>query len=160
MSAALHDRRCIVYGAEAGQGPALVRALREAGAQVAITSATTDGAALFALKRLAGPGGAAQAVDLTNPTNVRVATRKLAKQLGGLDVAVVAVAAGGAALLEVAARELARSPRPRLFLLGETGAAGACAADGPDLRGVPLEALSDPDPVAQLVALLEAGGER
>ena len=64
-----------------------MRALREAGAQVAITSATTDGAALFALKRLAGPGGAAQAVDLTNPTNIRVATRKLAKQLGGLDVA-------------------------------------------------------------------------
>ena len=86
MGAALHDRRCIVYGAEAGHGPALVRALREAGAQVAITSATTGGAALFALKRLAGPGGAAQAVDLANPTNIRVATRKLAKQLGGLDV--------------------------------------------------------------------------
>lgn len=151
MGAALHDRRCIVYGAEAGHGPPLVRALRAAGAQVAITSATTDGAALFALKRLAGPGGGAQAVDLTNPTNVRVATRKLAKQLGGLDVAVVAAAAGGSALLEVAARELARSARPRLFVVGEaTG-----VADGPDLRGVPLHTLSGPDPVAELLALLQ-----
>ena len=156
MVEAIHDRRCIVYGAETGHGPALVRALRAAGAQVAITSATTDGAALFALKRLAGPGGAAQAVDLTNPTNVRVATRKLAKQLGGLDVAVVAAAAGGSALIEVAARELARSSHPRLFVVGEaTG-----AADGPDLRGVPLHTLSDPDPVAQLLALLRDGGER
>ncbi len=157
MGAALHDRRCIVYGAEAGHGPALVRALRAAGARVAITSATTDGAALFTLKRLAGPGGAAQAVDLTNPTNVRVATRKLAKQLGGLDVAVVAVAAGGSALLEVAARELARSARPRLIVVGE---AGADAGDGPDLRGVPLHTLSGPDPAARLLALLEDDGAR
>ena len=155
MDATLHDRRCIVYGAEAGHGPALVRALRAAGAQVAITSATTDGAALFALKRLAGPGGAAQAVDLTNPTNIRVATRKLAKQLGGLDVAVVP-AAGGSAPLEVAARELARSAHPRLFVVGEaTG-----GADGPDLRGVPLHTLSGPDPAAELLALLEDGGAR
>jgi NAD(P)-dependent dehydrogenase (short-subunit alcohol dehydrogenase family) len=156
MSAALHDRRCIVYGAEAGHGPALVRALRDAGAQVAITSATTDGAALFALKRLAGPGGAAQAVDLTNPTNVRVATRKLAKQLGGLDMAVVAVAAGGSALLAVAARELRRADRPLLIVVGATAAEDPAAGGG----GVPLHALSGPDPAAQLLALLEDGGER
>lgn len=155
MGATLHDRRCIVYGAEAGHGPALVRALRAAGAQVAITSATTDGAALFALKRLAGPGGAAQAVDLTNPTNVRVATRKLAKQLGGLDVAVVP-AAGGSAPLEVAARELARSSHPRLFVVGEATGGG----DIPDLRGVPLHTLPGPDPAAQLLALLQDGGAR
>lgn len=155
MGATPHDRRCIVYGAEAGHGPALVRALRAAGAQVAITSATTDGAALFALKRLAGPGGAAQAVDLTNPTNVRVATRKLAKQLGGLDVAVVP-AAGGSALLEVAARELARSSHPRLFVVGDPTGGG----DIPDLRGVPLHTLPGPDPAAQLLALLRDGGAR
>ena len=155
MGATLHDRRCIVYGAEAGHGPALVRALRAAGAQVAITSATTDGAALFALKRLAGPGGAAQAVDLTNPTNVRVATRKLAKQLGGLDVAVVP-AAGGSAPLEVAARELARSSHPRLFVVGEATGGG----DIPDLRGVPQHTLPGPDPAAQLLALLQDGGAR
>ena len=156
MGAALQDRRCIVYGAEAGHGPALVRALREAGAQVAITSATTDGAALFALKRLAGPGGAAQAVDLTNPTNIRVATRKLAKQLGGLDVAVVAVAAGGPALLDIAARELRRAERPRLIVVG-----GAAAADTVDpVRDVPLHAIGGPDPVAELLALLQDDGER
>ena len=156
MGAALHDRRCIVYGAEVGHGPALVRALREAGAQVAITSATTDGAALFALKRLAGPGGAAQAVDLTNPTNIRVATRKLAKQLGGLDVAVVAVAAGGPALLDIAARELRRAERPRLIVVG----AAAAAAPADPVRAVPLHAIGGPDPVAELLALLQDDGER
>ncbi len=156
MGAALHDRRCIVYGAEAGHGPALVRALREAGAQVAITSATTDGAALFALKRLAGPGGAAQAVDLTNPTNIRVATRKLAKQLGGLDVAVVAVAAGGPALLDIAARELRRADRPRLIVVG----AAAEAAPPDPVREVPLHAIGGPDPVAELLVLLQDDGER
>ena len=156
MGAALHDRRCIVYGAETGHGPALVRALREAGAQVAITSATTDGAALFALKRLAGPGGAAQAVDLTNPTNIRVATRKLAKQLGGLDVAVVAVAAGGPALLDIAARELRRAERPRLIVVG----AAAEAAPADPVREVPLHAIGGPDPVAELLVLLQDDGER
>ena len=156
MGAALQDRRCIVYGAEAGHGPALVRALREAGAQVAITSATTDGAALFALKRLAGPGGAAQAVDLSNPTNIRVATRKLAKQLGGLDVAVVVGAAGGPALLDIAARELRRAARPRLIVVGD-----AAAADPADpVREVPLHAIGGPDPVAELLALLQDDGER
>ena len=156
MGAGLEDRRCIVYGAEAGHGPALVRALREAGAQVAITSATTDGAALFALKRLAGPGGAAQAVDLTNPTNIRVATRKLAKQLGGLDVAVVVGAAGGPALLDIAARELRRAARPRLIVVG-----AAAAADPADaVRDVPLHAIGGPDPVAELLALLQDDGAR
>ena len=156
MGAGLEDRRCIVYGAEAGHGPALVRALREAGAQVAITSATTDGAALFALKRLAGPGGAAQAVDLTNPTNIRVATRKLAKQLGGLDVAVVVGAAGGSALLDIAARELRRAERPRLIVVG--GVAAAAPADA--VRDVPLHAIGGPDPVAELLGLLQDGGAR
>ena len=156
MGAALQDRRCIVYGAEAGHGPALVRALREAGAQVAITSATTDGAALFALKRLAGPGGAAQAVDLTNPTNIRVATRKLAKQLGGLDVAVVAGAVGGPALLDIAARELRRADRPRLIVVG----AAAEAATADPVRDIPLHAIGGPDPVAELLGVLQDDGAR
>ena len=157
MGAGLEDRRCIVYGAEVEHGPALVRALRAAGARVAITSATTDGAALFALKRLAGPGGAAQAVDLTNPTNIRVATRKLAKQLGGLDVAVVVGTTGGSALLDIAARELRRAEAPRLIVVG----AVAAVPDPADAVGdVPLHAIGGPDPVAELLGLLQDGGAR
>ena len=84
----LGGRRAIVYGAESPLGGALCAALREAGATVGVTSAGTDGNALFALKKAAA-GGPSAAVDLTNATNVRVATRKLSKELGGLEIAVV-----------------------------------------------------------------------
>ncbi|MEE9278278.1 MAG: SDR family oxidoreductase, partial [Dehalococcoidia bacterium] len=92
----LSGRRVIVYGAETTLGRAIVAALREAGAAVGVTSATTDGNALFALKKAAA-GGASEAVDLTNATNVQVATKKLRKELGGLDAAVVVPAAYHAA---------------------------------------------------------------
>jgi len=85
----LSGRRAIVYGAEGAHAAAAVSALREAGATVAVTSASTGGDALFRMKRTAA-GGPAEAVDLSNGANVQVATRKLAKQLGGLDIAVVA----------------------------------------------------------------------
>ena len=84
----LSGRRLIVYGAESPLGGAIVDALREAGATVGVTSATTDGTALFALKKVAA-GGPSAAVDMSNPTGVQVATRKLQKALTGLDGAVV-----------------------------------------------------------------------
>lgn len=83
----LRGRRVIVYGAESDTGRAIAEALREAGARVGVTSATTDGSALLALKKAAA-GGAAEAVDLTNPASVQVATKKLRKALGGIDAAV------------------------------------------------------------------------
>ena len=94
----LEDRRVLVYGAEHPAAGEVVRALREAGAMVAVTSAGTDGDALFKMKRIAA-GGPAEAVDLANGKNVQVATRKLAKQLGGLDAAIAAPAAYFAAPL-------------------------------------------------------------
>ena len=87
----LRGRRIVIYGAESSAGQALVAAFRDCGATVAVTSATTDGTALFALKKVAA-GGVSEAVDLTNATNVQVATKKLRKELGGLDVAVVVAA--------------------------------------------------------------------
>jgi len=88
----LSGRRVIVYGAETPTGRAIADAFREAGATVGVTSASTAGDALFALKKSAA-GGPSEAVDLANATNVQVATKKLQKDLGGLDVAVVAPAA-------------------------------------------------------------------
>lgn len=88
----LKGRRVLLYGAEHPSAGAIIRALREAGAMVAVTSAGTDGDALFKMKRIAA-GGPAEAVDLANGKNVQVATRKLAKQLGGLDAAIAAPAA-------------------------------------------------------------------
>jgi len=84
----LGGRRAIVYGAESAVGAAIVHAFREAGASVAVASASTGGDALFRLKKAAA-GAPSAAVDLANATNVQVATRKLVKDLGGLDVAVV-----------------------------------------------------------------------
>ena len=84
----LDGRKAIVYGAESPLGRAITDGLREAGATVGVTSAMTDGAALLELERSAA-GGPAEAVDLTNAKNVQVATRKLQKDLGGLDIAVV-----------------------------------------------------------------------
>lgn len=85
----LSGRRIIVYGAELPAAGAIVDAFREAGADVGVASANTDGASLFRLKKIAA-GGPAETVDLANGTNVQVATRKLSKALGGVDAALVA----------------------------------------------------------------------
>lgn len=85
----LSGQRAIIYGVETPVGGAIAAGLREAGATVAVTSSTTDGDALLQLKR-ATVGAPAEAVDLGNGTNVQVATKKLRKELGGLDIAVAA----------------------------------------------------------------------
>ena len=84
----LAGRRVIVYGAEKPAATAIVQGLREAGASVGVTSANTDGTSLFRLKK-AADGGPNESVDLSNGTNIQVATRKISKELGGLDAAVV-----------------------------------------------------------------------
>ncbi|PZC47711.1 MAG: hypothetical protein DK306_001047 [Chloroflexi bacterium] len=154
LPADLESLRCVVYGAEIDPGPGVVQALRDAGARLGLTSATMDGAALFALKRLAA-GSPAQAVDLGNATNVRVATRKLAKALGGMDVAVLVAGAGltrdaVAAVLAIAERELVRAPHPRLFLLGGEALGAAPSA----FPRVPTHMLSGADSIAALRGLL------
>lgn len=111
----LAGRRAIVFGGDTALGRALAVALRDAGALVGVTSATTDGQALFALKRAAA-GGPAEATDLTNPVSVRVATKKLRKALGGLDLAALVLrastlergASAAAEPLRIAAKEIAR----------------------------------------------------
>ena len=111
----LIGRRAIVFGGDTALGRALAAALRDAGALVGVTGTTTDGQALFALKRAAA-GGPAEATDLANPTSVRVATKKLRKALGGLDLAALVLhastlersAATAAEPLRIAAKEIAR----------------------------------------------------
>lgn len=111
----LAGRRAIVFGGDTAPGRALAAALRDAGALVGVTGTTTDGQALFALKRAAA-GGPAEATDLANPTSVRVATKKLRKALGGLDLAALVLhvstlersAAAAAEPLRIAAKEIAR----------------------------------------------------
>ncbi len=112
----LSGRRVVIYGAERPLGSALLRLLRAGGAQAGVASARTDGASLFALKRAAAADAPAEAADLANPTSVQVATRKLARALGGLDLAVVAAAPDDApdaviGALRSALREIRRGRR-------------------------------------------------
>ena len=137
----LSGRRVIVYGAETDAGRAIAEALRAAGASIGVCSNATEGAALFALKRAAA-GAPAESVDVTNPTNVRVATRKLAKALGGLDIAVVLPPRDLPrealdAVLEIAVRELGRADDPSLVLITATARADLPAR----IRDVPVQQL-------------------
>jgi len=83
-------------GASGETASAVAIACAEAGADVAVTSATQDADEAFAIRRLAkrisdlDRRSIAEAVDLSLGTNVQVAVRQIAKQLGGIDVLVVA----------------------------------------------------------------------
>lgn len=155
----LIGRRAIVFGGDTALGRALAAALRDAGALVGVTGTTTDGQALFALKRAAA-GGPAEATDLANPTSVRVATKKLRKALGGLDLAALVLhastlersAATAAEPLRIAAKEIARgagADASRVVLIvAEADPAGA--APRFDLRSL-LNSVAGVTAVALLV---------
>ncbi len=141
----LSGLRAIVYGAERPSAAAAAAALREAGAAVGVTSAETGGSAAFRMKKAAA-GGPAEAVDLANGTNVQVATRKLAKQLGGVDIA---IAAPGARFAQPLHKTLDADVQRLLSAnLGGTYAAFRSAAR--EFRGRP----------GRLIALLEAPAVR
>jgi NAD(P)-dependent dehydrogenase (short-subunit alcohol dehydrogenase family) len=86
-------------GAASGAGRAIALAFADAGAEVAITSATTDAEEAFSVQRLGrtlaanGRGGIAEAVDMSIGANVQVAVRQIAKAMGAIDLLVVATAA-------------------------------------------------------------------
>lgn len=112
----LSGRRVLLLGAETDVGRAIASALAEAGADLALVAATSDAEAAFAVQRLArrlsAPGrrSIAQAIDATNEAAVRVMTRQVSKELGGLDALVVCADVGEktAAACRFAAREIAR----------------------------------------------------
>ncbi len=85
-------------GAASEIGKAIALAFADAGADVALTSATPDAEEAFAVQRLArsiggkGRRSMAEAVDMSLGANVQVAVRQIAKELGGIDVLAVAAA--------------------------------------------------------------------
>jgi NAD(P)-dependent dehydrogenase (short-subunit alcohol dehydrogenase family) len=91
-----NGRSVIVMGAGNALGSAIAHAFADAGANVAVTSATTDAEEVFGVQRLAKAIGAkgrrsmAEAVDLSIGTNVQVAVRQIVKGIGLLDVLVLA----------------------------------------------------------------------
>ena len=91
MTPPLAGRRVLLLGAETDVGRACAEALADAGATLALVSATGDAEAAFAVKRLASRLDAAtsQAIDATNEAAVRVMVRQVSKALGGLNAVVV-----------------------------------------------------------------------
>ena len=92
--ATLSGKKALVLGAGTPAGGAAARALAQAGADVAVASTSLDGDEVMAVRRVrraveqAGRRAAEYSFDLTLPTNVRVSTRQVAKEMGGLDLLV------------------------------------------------------------------------
>ncbi|MXX80100.1 MAG: SDR family oxidoreductase [Chloroflexi bacterium] len=141
----LSGRRAIVYGAEKPVATAIVQGLREAGAAVGVTSANTDGTSLFRLKK-AADGGPNESVDLSNGTNIQVATRKISKELGGLDAAIVVPQLYHAAPI----RKTLDADIQRVLMANLGGAYAAFRSASREFRGKP----------GRLIAVLDASAVR
>ncbi len=92
----LSGKRSLVVGAATSVGQAIALALSEAGADVTVTSATTDAAEAQAIKRLAeqiavmGPQHEPHVLDASQGDAVQITVREVVNDLGGLDVLVTA----------------------------------------------------------------------
>jgi len=93
----LSGRKALVIGAGSPVGGAIAVALAEAGADVAVASASIDGDEVMAVRRTRrriealGRQTAEYAFDVTLGQNVQVSTRQTAKEMGGLQIVVYAV---------------------------------------------------------------------
>jgi NAD(P)-dependent dehydrogenase (short-subunit alcohol dehydrogenase family) len=89
-------RRALVMGANSLAGEAIAIAIAQAGADVAVTTTTSDAEEAFNLRRVRkrvtdlGRKAMDVSVDLSLPTSVQVTVRQVAKELGGIDLLVVA----------------------------------------------------------------------
>lgn len=92
----LSGKRALVMGAGSSVGRAIALALAEAGADVAVSSTSHDGQEVVAVKntarQIAGMGRRTvdQAVDAAVGRGVRAMVRRVARELGGLDILVSA----------------------------------------------------------------------
>lgn len=90
----LAGRKALVIGAGTPAGRAAAVALAAAGADVAVAAGSVEGEEVMAVRRARraiealGRRTAEYAFDLSLGANVRVSTRQVAKELGGLDILV------------------------------------------------------------------------
>lgn len=95
----LTGKNAVVMGAGSEAAQAIALAFAQAGADVALTTATADAEEAFALRRVAkritdlGRRGFVESVDMSLGTGVQVALRQVARALGGIDILVVATSA-------------------------------------------------------------------
>ncbi len=95
MSGELAGRRVLVVGVETPAGGVIARALGLAGAALGLAAMRADEGVLAARRiqrelQAAGGFAATYAFDITLGQNVKVSTRQVAKELGGLDMVVSA----------------------------------------------------------------------
>lgn len=92
----LTGRKALIMAAAGDAARAIALAFAEAGADVALTTATPDAEEAFELRRLAkriggtGRRTMVESVDMSLGTSVQVAVRQVAKELGGIDLLVAA----------------------------------------------------------------------
>lgn len=92
----LEGRKTLVLGANEPVAAAVALAFAKAGADVAVTSSSGDPEEAFALRPLRraieaeGRQAIADIADLGNGSSVQIAVRQIAKQLGRLDIVVIA----------------------------------------------------------------------
>ena len=92
----LEGRKAVVLGANQPAAAAVALAFAKAGADVAVTSTSGDPEEAFALRPLRraieaeGRQAIADIADLSNGSSVQIAVRQIAKQLGRIDIAVIA----------------------------------------------------------------------
>jgi NAD(P)-dependent dehydrogenase (short-subunit alcohol dehydrogenase family) len=126
----LTGRRALVIGAGTPCGRLAAVTLAEAGADVAVASGTIDGEEVMAARRARraiealGRRTAEYAMDLGLGANVRVSTRQVAKEMGGLDILVNAADA----YLAKATVDVSDSEWSRVVALNLSGVFYACRA--------------------------------
>ncbi len=95
-TADLSGQKALIMGASGAIAETIAVALAEAGADLGLTTATADAEAAFDLRRVTrkvealGRKAVAESVDMAIGTAVQVAVRQMTKQLGGLDLLIVA----------------------------------------------------------------------
>ena len=133
----LSGRRALVIGAGAPVGSAIALALAEAGADVAVATASLAGEEVMAARRVRrrivalGRRSAEYAFDVTLGQNVQVSTRQVAKELGGLEIVVYAVDAR----LHKPIEQVSEADWQRVLNLNLSGAFYASRAAVRELRG-------------------------
>ncbi len=126
----LEGKRALVLGAGTAAGRAAAVALAQAGADVAVAAGSLDGDEVMAVRRVrraveaAGRRSAEYAFDLTLGQNVRVSTRQVAKEMGGLDLLVYAADAE----LRRPAEKTSDAEWTRVLNVNLSGAFYACRA--------------------------------
>jgi NAD(P)-dependent dehydrogenase (short-subunit alcohol dehydrogenase family) len=126
----LQGKKALVLGAGTPAGHAIAVALAEAGADVAVASASIEGEEVMASRRTRraiealGRRSAEYAFDVTLGQNVQVSTRQVAKEMGGLDTLVYAVSSAVSRPLE----KISDAEWTRSLAVNLSGAFFACRA--------------------------------